>query len=452
MSHQETEFKNENIHVKVSREPGAKVKFDISVSPKGVEAAHEKAIKAVNKEVSLPGFRKGKAPEKLLTQHYSKYIDQEWRDILLNTAFQEAISLTHIYPYTEKSVKAPQVKSISRETGAEVQVLFEERPQIPEVNPQDLNLAPVETRVIKDEDVENTIHDIRLHHAIWEDILDRPIQEGDFVDLTIDSLDEPQQNICTDTRFEVTDGKMPSWMRKLVIGKSVNETAEGISEKEESHCQSCESGEEHTHTHDQNFKPTNCRITIKAVKTAKLHELNEELAAKTGLKTIDELNERVRSSLEQQAKEEAKAIMRKQLDEKLAERYFFEIPASITESEIRRRSSHKISHLNTAELDADTVASKKEELKEEAKREVENAYRTYFILHSIAEQHHIQVSSEEIMHEFMRQLTQSPNDSIVDQSMEPKEIQARLQDYLLTKKTQDFLIEQALEQKNTENT
>ena len=113
MSTSNQEVSNDNIKVVVTKTPGCRVTFDITVAPTGTQSAYTKAVRSVNKEVSLPGFRKGKAPEKLVIQHYGKHVDREWRNMVLNYAFEQAIELTKLSPLHQEAVQAPEVKKIS---------------------------------------------------------------------------------------------------------------------------------------------------------------------------------------------------------------------------------------------------------------------------------------------------------------------------------------------------
>ena len=50
----------------------------------------------VGKEVTLPGFRKGKAPEALVEKNYPKQIDSEWQKCIADLAFRDSVKLTKI--------------------------------------------------------------------------------------------------------------------------------------------------------------------------------------------------------------------------------------------------------------------------------------------------------------------------------------------------------------------
>lgn len=447
MSNQEeTEYKNDNIKVVVNKDHGSKVKLEITIQPHAAKAAYQKAIKAINKEISIPGFRKGKAPEAVVLQTYSQYIDQEWREILANTAFQEALELTKIIPFHQDTIKRPTFKNLSKEEGATLVIEFEAAPMVPEVDTADLKIKTIKPHPITEKQIDQVLEDIRFHHAEWKDITDRPIQEGDFVNLDIEAVEEGKE-VCHDTSFEVKEGKMGNWMRNLLIGLKTGESAEGMSEQEPvKGCEACEHHDEehHHHTHEKApFKPTLCRITVKSIKDAKLPELNDELAAKTGVKTVEELKERVAASLKNQAEGMIKENYRQQIENQLLEKYHFDLPSSLVESEKEEWIRYRISNLPDIESDPNKAAKFKQ-IEEEVSREVENSYRLFYLVRKIAEEQKINVSSEEIMQEFMHQsMSRNSEEKVFDTSMDPKIIRSRLFSYLLTRKAKDFLIDKA---------
>jgi hypothetical protein len=65
-----TEYKNDRLTVNIETAPGCLVKLDARLSPKAVEEAYLKTVKDTNKQVSIPGFRKGKAPNDKIIKEF----------------------------------------------------------------------------------------------------------------------------------------------------------------------------------------------------------------------------------------------------------------------------------------------------------------------------------------------------------------------------------------------
>lgn len=412
-----SEFKNENITLKVEKSPGCHVKFEIFVSPKATFASHAKAIKNISKEVLVPGFRKGKAPAALITEKFDAQIQEEWRNILLNTAFQEALELTKILPISQNTIK-PQIKNISSDKGSEIIITFESRPEIPDINPTEITLKSNLPKSANEEDIKNRLQELQLNQAAWEDITARGIQEGDFVYLDIKSLDNEGAVICKNEPFQVTPGKIGNWLYKLLLNKKTGDVFEALSEKDE--CQKCDE-HDHTHVHEDEpeFKPSKLEITIQSIKLPVLPEINAEFASKLGAESVDVLNERVLTSLNKDYKEEAQKKLRQQLTKVILERYPFDIPSSLLQNKDHPTDERAIEGLK-------------------------DSYRIFFIMQKLAKNLQLDISDDEIMQEFVVQAYMTPKDqSYIDPSGDPQEVRQRVYSHLIEKKVKDYLIEQA---------
>lgn len=412
-----SEFKNENLIIKVEKLPGSNIKLDVSVSPQATQAAYAKALKNINKEIVLPGFRKGKAPNNLVIDKFKPQVEEEWRNVLLNTAFHEALELIKIFPLSQDTIK-PQIKTISQETGSEFVISYEARPEIPTINPSDIKLKKVTPDQVTEKEIQDRLNELQLNQATWEDIEDRGIQDKDYVSLDIESLDSPGVVLCKDETFVITKETIGTWLYNLLIGQNNHAVVEGVSEKEA--CQKCDDHDhDHVHAEEPEFKPSKLKITVKSIKKPILPEINEEFSKKIGAESVDVLHERVVSSLEKNARDRAQNNLRNQVSEIILKDYSFDIPASL-------------------------LKSHGPALSPEQSNDIMNSYRLHFITQKIAHDLSLSVSEKEIMEEFMIQAYMTnPKESFIDPSSDPKEIHHRIETYLLEQKVKDYLIEHA---------
>lgn len=422
-------FENEQVKVQLEKHPGCQVVMHIEVVPLAAEAAYDKAIKAVNREVSLPGFRKGKAPAQMILQRYASHVDQEWREILVQTAFKEGVTISQTYPLTQEKIKKPELKQVSKEKGALITFAFESSPAIPVIDPKDLTLKKIEKKPITEKEINEALENLRIHHAEWVEISDRPVQENDYIDVDIENADKPGDFICQNTRFEVADKKMGNWMRELVVGKSVDDVVEGMSERSDEM------------DPDAPFVPTHCKITIKAIKTANLPEINDELAKKMGSQSASELRERVEKSLQQQAEEYIRESLRHQLDTILAGKYPFDIPASLVSSEMKNRIDHVRREMQKTGKSEKEISEQVESMAQSLHEDVVRAFRLFFISRKVADENKISVSQGELVKELMMQLYSQS--SPMDTAMDTEEARSKIYVNLLSKKVKDFLIDRA---------
>ena len=440
---QKSTFQNDNIQVNLTRKPGCLVQLEVNVTPHATEASYKKAIAAVKKEVSVPGFRKGKAPDDYIHKNFEKHIEKEWKDILLNTTLSDSFQLTKVYPFNQNSVKGASIKNASKTDGSLLTFEYEAAPEIPSINPKDLTIPTVNTIQVKDKDVEDALEDLTLQSAEWSDVTDRPAEEGDFVVIDIDDIGEPGRNICTDTLFSLSKGKMGDWMRRLIVGLKPEETAEGMSEKD-AHDEDCKECEDGTHTHNHDFIPIKCRITLHKIRKAVPHPVDDALAKKYGAPDAQELKVRIRQSLERKALEEQKDRQRRIVEMHLLESYPFDMPISLVQNElknVKKAIIDDLRHSGVAEADIPAEAKK---IEEDAAKRFDRDYRLYFLTQKFARENKIHVSKEEVMMEHLRQMwLQKMGQNSVDTSAASEERQAQLQMQMLAVKALDAIAEQA---------
>lgn len=321
------EFSNENLKVKVHFKPNCKVELEVHAEPSIVKAAHRNAVKTIGKEVTLPGFRKGKAPEALVEKSYSKQIDGEWQKAIADLAFQDSIKLVNIPLLNNEPKIGYNMKSHSMEEGSSLILFFETEPQIPQINPKDITLKSVERPAVNEDKVNETMRQLQLFFAEWKK-MDRPIQENDFVILDVDVIDEdPPRKLFNDVRFEVTDRSMAKWMKDLILGRKQGEVLEGVSVPDE----------DASKKDKEELKPKKVRVAIKIVEEATTPEFTDEFARKLGAPSVDVMRTNVEQLLNQKADGHVQEKLREEVSDVLLEKYRFDVPMSLIDREVRFR-------------------------------------------------------------------------------------------------------------------
>ncbi len=421
------EFRNENYAVQVTREPGCKTTFNITITPKKTNELYRKAIKTINKEVVLPGFRKGKAPDDFIVSKYRDAVERAWKEETLETSFHEAMKLTDLYPFRKDSVKSAKINSISKTEDSTVTIEFEAMPKVPEVSFEGISIPAVEAEPVKEEKINQIIEDIRYQFAEWSEITDRAVQEGDFVDLDILSLDNPAELDLKDTRVEVVKGKIGQWLHDLLIGMKKGEVKEGQSAQE--------AGKE-----TPEFKPTNLRLTANSIHLSTLPEINDELAKKAGAESLTAMKERIGKDLEKAHVKQAIDKRRQNLIDALIERNPFEVPDSLVTKTAFQMVSHRLEKLAEARGEDKLTGEAVEEIEKNVNEDVKKYYQWQFITHQIAEKEKLVVPQKEILGEVMqRHYLKSNGEQQNEKTME--EMFAEASSHLLAMKTADFFLE-----------
>ena len=356
MDQEQLEYANNLLKIKVHRKPNCKVELEVEAAAPLVKEAHKKAVKLVGKEVVIAGFRKGKAPEELVAKHYPKPIESEWQKTTSDAALKEALKLIKI-PLLNNELKIGyNVKSLSLSEGAKLIFFFETEPTIPTIDPKEITLKTVERPLVNEDKVNETIRQLQLFFAEWTPVFDRGIQEGDFVMLDVDIIEEdPPRKLFADVRFEVTDRSMAKWMKNIILGHRKNEIVEGVSVPDD----------DASAKDKETLKPQKVRVVIKHVEQATLPELTDDFAQKMGTPSVEVMKTNVENLLNQKADAHVLEKQREEVSEILLTKYPFDVPSSLIDREVRFRlqqlvqDAEYLKHWNnmTSEAKKRTVAS-----------------------------------------------------------------------------------------------
>jgi trigger factor len=419
-------FQSDNISVEVKFEPGCQVSLDITVSPKAVEAAYQKALKTINKEMSFPGFRKGHAPVAVVEEKFGKYIQEEWQNILLRTAFNDAIDLVKIYPRTEKSVNNVKVNSLVRKEEASLHFDFESRPEVPNVDLNGFKFEPVAIRPVEDKDVELAIYKLRFEHGEFTPVEGRAAQAGDFVMVDIDAIinDEGQTaKVAEGTTFEVGSEHVVEWLRDLVVGLNVGESKE---------CNvHCDASDHSGHHHGR-------KVTLLEIKQGEISPLSEGLIKQVGCDSEEMLRSQVRKRIELDHAREADQNKIHQLEAYFNQKYDFDVPKSMYENASKEMARRHIAHLPRQEGDEEQFHSESEKIKQNTTSELKQALRRYLLAQQVAMQNNLKVTENDLYYAHMNEVIMKGKESKMDEQE-----MSRLYGQVLQSKAMEFLIQTA---------
>jgi len=309
-----TEFQNNHIALKIERLPGCLIRANIEVAPIASKAAYSKALRNIKKEVVIPGFRKGKAPDNIILKSFAKNIDREWEQVLVDNAIQEAISLAKLHPNGREALKKVQVKALSQEEPSHIVVELELMPEVPHVDPSNLKLEAYVDENSFENEYDKEMETLKLSHADWKELGEKAIEEGDYAALDITDADDENTKYCENQKFHVKNGLMANWLYQILLGKKVNETFEVTSEPNK------ELGEE--------GEAKKCLVTVKSVLFPELPQEDDALAQKCKTETIDNLKEKVRSKVENARENRKRVSLIRQVRDQLIENYPFDLPHS----------------------------------------------------------------------------------------------------------------------------
>lgn len=385
-------FDNEKVEVEVENKGGCLVELSVVVKAKACEEIRGESQKAIRHHVSVPGFRKGKAPVKMIEKNYAKAIEEEFADRVVKAGLNETLNLTKIYPWSGEGVPKPEVEEVSVE-GSRMKFSFEREPEIPELKGEALSLKREEKKVVTDEMVQTEIDELRRQRATYEDS-DEKAKENGWCRIDLENLkEEPAVKILTDHRVQLDGDKVAGWLINLAKGKVAGESAEGMTEP----------SNDMSKKEKDEFEPAKVRVTVVAVEKEVLPD-DKTLCEVLKVESIEELRGKVTAKQGEEEDRRVDAALKKSLWDQLRSKYPFELPKSLVETELQTTIRRLVDELRQQGKGDKEIQEEEKAIEERAAAEVAHRLHTLFIARKVTADAGNQPTDEEInqrTHELM---------------------------------------------------
>ncbi|ARP43677.1 MULTISPECIES: trigger factor [Geobacillus] len=406
------------------------VEVDAEQVNKGLDAAFKKVVK----NVSLPGFRKGKVPRVLFEKRFGvEALYQDALDILLPEAYAKAVEEAGIEPVSMPEIDIEQMeKGKSLIFKAKVTV----KPEVKLGQYKGLEVEKIDTTVT-DEDVENELKRLQENYAELVVKEEGTVENGDTAVIDFEGFvdGEPfEGGKAENYSLEIGSGTfIPGFEDQLVGMKAGEEKEIQVTFPEEYHAEQLAG------------KPATFKVKVHEVKAKQLPALDDEFAKDVDeeVETLDELKSKIRTRLEEAKKNEAEAAVRNAVVEKAAANAEIDIPAVMVQNETDRmlREFDQRLQMQGMNLQLYYQFSGQDEaaLREQMKEDAEKRVRAALTLEAIAKAENIDVTDEEVNEE-LEKMAASYNLS-VDKLKELIGNLDGVKEDLKWRKTVDFLVE-----------
>lgn len=420
----------------VSKENGV-VKFNIEFTAEEFKEALNKAYLANRGKFQIDGFRKGKAPRKVIENHYGHDVfwDEALND-LLDNGYADAIREMDIEVISQPSFENVDVKNDAPVvlTGS-VQVF----PEFEVENYKGLEIEKVET-VVGDKEVQEELEKVQKSQARMEIVEDRKSEKGDTVVIDFEGSVDGEA---------FSGGSAENYELKLGSGQFIpgfEEQLEGKEAGEEAEVEVVFPGD--YHAEELAGKPALFKCKIHEIKKEILPEIDDELASDVSdFETLAEYKEDLKKKLQEKAAETDLSVMKDRVLEKLYNLNEIEVPAVMIQNEIENMLYDMNQSLSAQGLGLkqylEWTGKTVDELREETKPDAEKRIRTRVLLKNVIRMENLEVEDEEInelMEDFGKQYGMT-----VDQvrEMAGSETENYFREDAQTKKAIDWLFENA---------
>ena len=350
-----------------------KVKLTITVDPEEFNPYLDAARKEIAKQVTVPGFRKGHVPGKIIDQRIGfAAVAGEAVNNGVPELYSKALEEKKIRPMAQPEIDVQEVPSSAKdETKLKFVATVERRPDIelPELEGMEIDVPKAE---ITDEDVNNRLENLRQRFGTLVGV-DRPVAKGDFANIDlVAQIDGETVDSQEGVSYELGSNTMLDGLDEALDGLSAGEetTFEGT----------LEAGE-------HEGEKAQIKVKVNSVKAEELPELDDEFAQEASeFDTLDELKADIRKACERDAEGRQATEARDAFIAKLKEDLEIPVPKGV-------KAEAAEQHLKGMTPDPEQATK---EQKAEAEEAAENELRDQMVLDALAEKMDVKVSQMDV--------------------------------------------------------
>lgn len=368
-------------------------KLTINVSADEVEEAIQKAYLKQKSKISVPGFRKGKVPRKMVEKMYGVGVFYEDAvNEMIPTAYEAAAKESGL-----EIVSQPTIDVVQIEAGKEF-IFTAEVAVKPEVELGEYKGVEVEKKDIEvtDEEITAEIDRERDQNSRVITVEDRAVQDGDMTVIDFEGFVDGtpfEGGKGTDYPLTIGSHSFIDTFEDQLIGKKIGEETEvNVTFPEEYHAEELKG------------KPAMFKVTVKEIKVKELPELNDEFVEDVSeFSTVDEYKESIKKNIATKKENEAKAAKEDAVIEKIIESSKMELPDAMVDSQVKQMAQDFSRRLSQQGLSIDQyfqyTGLTAEKMLEQMKPQAVKRIQSRLVLEAVAEKENFEVTDEDIENE-----------------------------------------------------
>ncbi len=371
-------------------------KLTIEVSAEELEKALQGAYNKQKKNISIPGFRKGKVPRQMIEKMYGP-------EVFYDDAANQLIPEAYGKVYDEEDleiVSQPKIDIVQIEKGkpfiftAEVAL----KPEVTLGEYKGLKVEKISNRVTQKE-IEAKLVEEQEKNARTVSVTDRPVQDKDEVVLDFEGfVDGVAFEGGKGENYPLTIGSgafIPGFEEQLIGANLEEEKEVNVKFPEEYHAK------------DLAGKEAVFKCTVHEIKVKELPELDDEFASEVSeFETLDAYKADIKAKIKEQKIAEGKRKQEDKAVEEAVANAQMDIPDAMVDTEVRQMANDFAQRLQQQGLTLDQyfqfTGMTAEKMTDELKPQALKRIQTRLVLEAIVRAENIEISDEKIDEEIQK--------------------------------------------------
>ena len=365
-------------------------KLTVEVSAEDFKAAIKKAFNKNKNRFSIPGFRKGKAPQAMIEKMYGEGVFYEdAADEAINASYAEAMKESGLDIVSRPEVT---IEKIGKDEPFVYSALVAVKPEVTLGQYKGVEVEKADASVSA-EDVEAELKKVQEQNARLLTVEDRGVEDGDQTVIDFEGFVDGkgfEGGKAEDYPLTIGSHSFIDTFEEQLVGKNIGEE-----------CEINVTFPEEYHAAELAGKPATFKVTVKEIKVKELPELNDEFASEVSeFDTLDEYKKDVEKKLAEKKEIEANSKNEDAVVAKVVENASMEIPDKMIDAQAENMVQDMARRMQSQGLSLDMylkyTGMTVEQMKEQARPDAEKRIRTRLVLEAVAQAENIQISDEKV--------------------------------------------------------
>lgn len=372
-----------------------KVKLTIEVASELFEDGMKKSYQKNVKYINVPGFRKGKAPRKMIEKMYGPAVFYEDAvNFIIPDAYDEAVKEADIHPVSQPEIDIVTIGEADKPFVFTAEVFT--KPEVKLGTYKGVEIEKVENKVT-DADVDAEVASMREKNSRMVTVEDRAAENGDITTIDFEGFCDGfafEGGKGTDYELTLGSGTFIPGFEEQIVGKKIGEEFDVNVKFPEEY-----------HSEELKGKDAVFKVTLKGIKVKELPTLDDEFAKDVSeFDTLDALKEDIKAKLTKEAENKTKAEIENRALEAAVEGAEIDLPECMVDNQVEKMLEDYAYRLKSQGIDMKmylqytqmTEDQLKEQMKPSAKQQVLGS----LVLEKIAELEKLEATDEDIEKEF----------------------------------------------------
>lgn len=378
----------------------ARKSLTIDIPAARIKSKIESSFSRLQNDAVVPGFRRGRAPQRLLERRFGSSIRDDVRGQLLSESYTQAIEDEKLDVIGEPEVKDIDQIKLPEDGPLIYKVEVEVSPSV-ELPPLEGLAVNKVKKDVADEQITAEIDRFRERYGKMVDVPGAEVSENDFIQADVrilageDAKDDGEE-ISHQQGVYVQVAGASREFKGHVVGIVVDGLGKRLTGKKPGDIVRISMAGPTSHENDK-VKGKPITIVIRIDKVERLEPASvESIVPQLGVESEDDLRKRVREMMEQRRDREQQSDMHKQVADHLLEKVKLDLPKGLTDRQsarVLRRQALELSYQGIAENE---IEGRIAELRQSSEEDARKQLKLFFILDQAAKQLEVDVTENEV--------------------------------------------------------